>query len=244
MQPEITIAELVRNGTMNADMAGLLWAAVAERTSFMTVAIPRNAGKSTTASAVLALRPSDCLLHPVAHDPAVLERLRRDRLGGYIVVAEFSPAGLREYIWGEPVRRVFAALDAGYSLQTSLHAPGAVAGMLEITQKNGVPDEHAAQMKLVLYLEMFGEPFTPGVRRRLVDVYEVQGVKNGQPIGQSLFKWRAETDTFEDLAEPSGFARDRDDRERRAAVIAELAGRGRTSPSDVQAAIAAYRVGP
>ncbi len=55
----ITIAELVRNGTMSAQIAGTLWAAVDEQRSFLTVAIPRFAGKSTLSNAVLALRRPD-----------------------------------------------------------------------------------------------------------------------------------------------------------------------------------------
>ena len=43
---QITIAELVRNGTMSAEMAATLWSAVDEQRSFLTVAIPRFAGKS------------------------------------------------------------------------------------------------------------------------------------------------------------------------------------------------------
>ncbi|MCH8849645.1 MAG: hypothetical protein IIC89_02320, partial [Chloroflexi bacterium] len=40
---------------------------------------------------------------------------------------------------------------------------------------------------------------------------------------------------------PRGFATDRSGIESRAAVIAELAGSGRTSEADVAAAVAAYR---
>ena len=41
---EITIAELVRNGTMSAAMAATLWAAAEEQVSFLVAAVPRNAG--------------------------------------------------------------------------------------------------------------------------------------------------------------------------------------------------------
>src|SRR5437899_7194288 len=127
MNDDLTMAELVRNRTMSAAMAATLWAAVDEGVSFITVAVPQNAGKSTTASAVLALRPPGVRLHPVADEPERLERLKQERLGGYLVVGELSPYGARRgYIWGEPVRRAFNTLTAGYSLQTSLHAPSAV----------------------------------------------------------------------------------------------------------------------
>src|SRR3990170_1382751 len=98
----ITIVELIRNGTLSAQVAATLWAAVDERRSFLTVAIPRFAGKSTLSNAVLALRPPDVPLHQVDGSPGEMQRLKREQLGGYLVVAEFSEAPVPHYIWGEP----------------------------------------------------------------------------------------------------------------------------------------------
>jgi hypothetical protein len=244
MTDEITIAELVRNGTMSAAMAGTLWAAVDEGVSFITVAIPQNAGKSTTANAVLQLRPPGVPLHPIADEPERLERLKQERVGGYLVVGEFSPHGARRgYIWGPPVQRVFDTLRAGYSLQSSLHAPGAIDGMHEVTHGNGVSDERAAQLGLVLYIEMFGYWQDPGVRRRLVDLYELHSVERGEPVGRSLFRWRRTDDSFEQLAEPRRFGRDPSDLRERARIIEGLAASGHTTTPHLEEAIAGYRAG-
>ena len=244
MNDDLTMAELVRNGTMSAAMAATLWAAVDEGVSFITVAVPQNAGKSTTANAVLQLRPPGVLLHPVADEPERLERLKQERVGGYLVVGEFSPRGARRgYIWGAPVQRVFDTLTAGYSLQSSLHAPSAIDGMHEITHGNGVSDERAAQLGLVLYIEMFGSWQDPGVRRRLVDLYELHSVERGEPIGQSLFRWRRSDDSFEQLSEPRRFGRDASDLRERATIIAGLAESGGTSTPDLEDAMAGYRAG-
>src|SRR5712692_2013327 len=86
----LSIAALVANGTMNAEIAAVLWAAVDAQLSFLTVAVPRNAGKSTTSNAVLALRRPEASLHPITGDPAQIDFLKQERLGGYLVVAEFS----------------------------------------------------------------------------------------------------------------------------------------------------------
>jgi len=239
-EDELTVAELVRNGTMSADIAGVLWAAVDEGVSFLTVALPQNAGKSTTAKAVLALRPPEVPLHHVGGEPALMERLKRERLGGYLVVDEFSRGPVPGYIWGEPVRRVFDTLDAGYSLQSSLHAESAEAAIRQITEGNGISDEQAATIGLVLYIEMFGASFA-SVTRRLVDVYEVYTIEDGGPVGESLFRWRRDGDRFEKMSEPRAFGRDRDDLDRRAAVIARLASSGRTAPADIAGAVAVFR---
>jgi hypothetical protein len=223
-------------------MAAVLWAAVDEQVSFLTVAIPRFAGKTTVSNAILALRPPEVLLHWVDGHPDLMDRLKQERRGGYLAVAEFDRAPIPGYIWGPPVRRVFDALSAGYSLQTVLHAGSVEEGIRAITEGNGISDELASTFKLVLYIERFGSGYG-SFWRRIVDLYEVHRVEDGRPIGQSLFRWRAADDLFEQLAEPRQFARDRDDLRRRAEIMRELAESGRTSPADMAAAIRDFHAG-
>ena len=237
---EITIAELVRNGTMSAEIAATLWAAVDEQRSFLTVAIPRFAGKSTLSNAVLAVRPPEVGLHPVAGEPELMERLEQERLGGYLVVGEFSQAPVPGYIWGAPVRRVFEALSAGYSLQAALHAPSVEEAIRIVTEVNGVSDEQASAVDLVLYIERFGED-EDSFWRRLAEVYELDRVVGGKPQGRTLYRWVEDGDHFEAVEAPRGFATDRSGIEARTAIIAELAASGRTTESELAAAIQTYR---
>jgi hypothetical protein len=237
---EITIADLVRNGTMDAQMAAVLWAAVDERASFLTVAMPRFAGKTTTSNAVLALRHPGVPAFLVAGEIGLMEQLKQEKRGGYLVVAEFAYAPVPGYIWGAPVRRVFdCVVEGGYSLQTALHARSAEEGILEVTRGNEVPDDHVSVFKLVIYIERFGNSLAD-FWRRVTDVYEVHEVKDGRPRGQSLFRWNADGDRFEKLAEPSLLGRDSADLEGRAGVIEALSG-GAASPAEVASAIAEYR---
>src|SRR5205085_1024336 len=109
-----------------------------------------------------------------------------------IVVAEISQAPIPGYIWGQPVKSVFDAVaSAGYSLQTCLHAPGVGPAISVVTQHNGISDEQASVFKLVLYIEMY-RMRDGGIARRLVDVYEVDKVEHGAPVGRSLFAWHME----------------------------------------------------
>ena len=242
---QITIAELVRNGTMSAEMAATLWAAVDEQRSFLTVAIPRFAGKSTTSEAILALRPADIELHRVDGSEEQMERLKRERLGGYLVVGEFSQAPVPGYIWGEPVQRVFETLAAGYSLQAALHAAGVEEAIRVVTEDNGVSDELASAFDLVLYIERFGEERSgendASYWRRLAHLYELDRVENGAPQGRTLFRWREDGDRFEAVETPHSFSSER--LGERATVIAELAASGRTSEADVAEAVATFRTG-
>jgi hypothetical protein len=167
-----------------------------------------------------------------------MARLRRQRLGGYLVVAEFSQAPVPGYIWGEPVRRVFQALAAGYALQASLHAHDVEEALREITDGNGVPEEQASAIDLVLYMDRFGVDET-SFWRRLSHVYELDRIEDGKLAGRTLFRWQAEGDRFEAVEPPRRIAAD--DLPERAAVIAELASAGLTSEREVAAAVAAYR---
>lgn len=238
----VTIADLVRNGTMNAEMAALLWAAVDQQLSFLTVALPRLAGKSTTSEAILALRGPNVALNNVHGDAPTLERLKQEKAGGYLVVNEFSRAPMPGYIWGEPVQRVFDTLPFGYSLQTSLHASSVEEAIQAVTRGNGISDEQASTFKLVLYIERFGGSMAD-YWRRLVEIFEVDKVEAGRPVGRTLYRWRKADDSFEKTAEPRQVGTDAADLERRTAIIRELAETGRTSAVEVERAVQRYRSG-
>ena len=77
--------------------------------------------------------------------------------------------------------------------------------------------------------------------RRVTDLYEVDQVKGGFPVGRSLFRWHAADDRFERQAEPQQWGQDRSDLALRSATLAELAAAGRTSTADVATAVAQYR---
>jgi hypothetical protein len=237
-EAEVSLSELVRNGTLNAEMGAVLWAAAHETISFITAAVPQLAGKSTLSRAALAMRRPETPLHRFWGEPAQLDALLRNQLGGYIVVEEFSHAPVPGYIWGEPVRRVFDALKSGYALQATLHAGSVSEALGEITHGNRVTDEGASQLKLVLYVERFGTN-RANFWRRLVEVYELHKIEDGRPIGHPLYRWRREDDSFEKVSDPHQFGRDRDLLERRASVLQRLADDGRTSQADLRAAASA-----
>ena len=111
------------------------------------------------------------------------------------------------YIWGSAVRGVFDTLRSGYSLQTSLHAPGVEPALKVITSENGVSDAHASALNLIAYIEVFGTR-SGDIVRRVTEVYELDRVEGGLPVGRTLFRWRRENDSFDKLAEPQSFGQD------------------------------------
>ena len=154
---EITLIELVRNGTMNAEIAATLASIAAEQHSFIVVAVPRFAGKSTVGNAMLQCVPTSVPIHRLSGDEAEMDRLKRDASGGYLVVGEFSRGPVPGYIWGPPVRKVFETMRAGYSLSTALHAPSVDEAYVAICQGNGVSDEDASHLTYMVYIQRMGD---------------------------------------------------------------------------------------
>ena len=143
------------------------------------------------------------------------------------------------YIWGNAARDVFRTLRHGYSLQTSLHATGVGPAMQVITREIGVPDEDASRLRLVVYIEAMRGPGGE-ILRRVSEVFEVDGVESGRPVGRTLHRWHRDADAFEQVNDPAQFATDRSALERRREGIATLVQQGRTTVEDVEAMAAAF----
>jgi len=192
--PDLTILDLVANNTLSARIAAALWAAMDARLSFVVTAVPRFAGKSTLMNAVLGMLPPHVPVHRLDGSREQMRALEGEVSGGYLVVAEISQAPVQGYI-------LFETLAAGYSLATALHAPDLPGAFDVLCRENGVSDEAASRLNLVLYLSRFGDD-PDSFWRRLAEVSEVDGVSDGRPNARLLFRWRERDDSFEDV-EPS-----------------------------------------
>ena len=239
MADTVTIVDLIRNGTLTAQMAATLWAAVDRGRSLAVVAIPRFAGKTTTTNAVLSLLPSEVPVHHLSGEEAEMDSLKEAATGGYLVVGEFSQAAPPHYIWGAPVRRVFDTLTAGYSLATALHAPGLEEAFDVICQGNEVSDEAASRIDVMLYIRRFGDDLD-NFWRRLAEVHEIDYV---QPHGRLLYRCVEEEDRFEGAEVPTFLQGDAAELEARTVRLEELAKTGQRGLEDVARMVGEYRKG-
>lgn len=196
------LVDLVRNRTMSAEIAATLAGAVEERRSFLVFAVPRLAGKSTVMSAMLAYAGPDTPVRPVAGARAELARLASGDGRGYLMIPEISPHPVMPgYIWGAPVRGVFAVLVRGYALAAALHAPTVDEAIAAVTVGCGVPDEHASRIQLAVYIRSVGEWQDP-TRRVIQAVHEIDGVAGGRPRTRALHLWDEAQDRFVTVNEP------------------------------------------
>jgi hypothetical protein len=181
---------------MSSDIAETLRATARAKRSFLVMAVPRLAGKSTVMQAMLDERPNPAPLRTVAEDGDDPAALLRESRGGYIRIPEISryPAA-PGYIWGAPVRRVFAGVGDGVSLAAALHAPDPDEAFAIICDGCGVSDTDAAKIEIVVYLRSLGRWQEP-TRRVVSTVHEISGVRRGKPAARLLFSWDEATDRF------------------------------------------------
>lgn len=191
----VRLADQVANGTMSQDIADLLRDTARAHKSFIVMAIPRLAGKTTTMRAMLAEQRGPVVA--LGHDGDDVPELVPRANGGYLVVPEISRGAWGAgYVWGEPVRQAFAGIAAGAALATALHAPDPDEAFAIICRGCGVPDTDAARISLVVYLRSLGEWEHP-IRRVVSTVHEIRGVTDGKPDARLLFAWNEGTDRFE-----------------------------------------------
>ena len=194
-EKQIRLADQVANGTMSQEIADVLRQTAQEHKSFLVMAVPRLAGKTTTMRAMLAEQSKPVVA--LGYDGDEVDPLIAKAKGGYLVVPEISRgAWSAGYVWGDPVRRAFNGITQGTALATALHAPDPDEAFGIICQGCGVPDAHAARIALVVYLRSLGDWEHPD-RRVVSTVHEIRGVKDGKPDARLLFRWNQKTDRFE-----------------------------------------------
>lgn len=191
----ISLADLVANNTMDEHIAALLWTVAEEKRSFVTVAEPRNAGKSTVLNAALHHVPQGTPVHALTGEIEEIRGFANAPDGGYLEVGEISTEPPIRYIWGEPAVALFEALDAGFSLATTMHALDVNDVFSQICSDNGISDRSASTIQYVVHITRFGED-DASYWRRVDAVHEISGVENGVPVVADLFRWSEETDSF------------------------------------------------
>lgn len=142
---------LIERGALDVRVAAFLSLAVEARASFIVVAEPHEAGKTTLLTALLDFLPESTqpvYLRGWYERFSFLDTLPPD--GAYLLCNEIS-SHLPTYLWGHGVRRVFAAAATGYPLATTMHACGAADAFEQLAgYPLDVPVEHLAAIDLVI----------------------------------------------------------------------------------------------
>ena len=167
-----------------------------EKRSFIVLAVPRLAGKSTVLRAILAERPPSTPVLTLAEDGLDVDELLKKGAGGYLVIPEITQsAAMPGYVWGADVRRIFKAAQKGVSLAATLHADGPEDAFAQICKGCGVSDTDASKIEFAVHLRSIGRWEEP-TRRVVQSVHAVDGVENGRPKLELLHRWDEGRDEF------------------------------------------------
>jgi hypothetical protein len=183
-----SLQDLVGNRSISDDGADLLRAVGAAGRSFLVYALPRNAGKSTVAQAIVAEAPSDLPRQEFYGSEGELASLSAEPGRGYLLVGEIGHRGRPGYLAGEEVVRLFRLLADGYSVASSLHADS-VDEVFDVLRANGVPPETAAAaVQYVVKVRALGDPDDPSTRRVVEQIHEITTVDEGVPAHVLLYQ--------------------------------------------------------
>src|SRR5437867_5344852 len=204
--PALTLDDLVANGTMSRAIATTLRKAVEAHRSYLVIALPRLAGKSTVGKAMLAFaRKAKWPIRELGEDGTDVDALAAEARGGYLYVPEVSRYPVTEgYVWGAPVRKAFAAIKDGTALSTALHADSAE-DAITILRRNRVPDEDLERLDLIVHIRSLGDDWHHPTRRVIADVNEMSSMREGGAKLRLLHRWDEARDKFDDVAEAKRF---------------------------------------
>jgi hypothetical protein len=266
-----SIAELIRTGTLDAELAATIWLLLEARVPLVVAGDGRGVGKTTLLTALLAFVPlgvrivelrgadetfdwlpqaSELGWPGTARRPAAGSPIRPDST--ILLAAELSdhtPA----YTWDDGARIAVRAAAIGYGLAATIHGDsleGVFAGLRSSPVR--LSDDEMSRLGVVLVLREVG-----GGRRRVVAAHYVRpAVRDAhshlQRLGPAvLATWNAVTDTFEqfgwgvtpELAMRVGRRAGDFELEvaSRRAFLDDLAAGGTTGVAAVRAALAGYR---
>ena len=186
----LTLRDLVANHSIADDGAEVLRSIGAGGRSFLVYALPRNAGKSTVADAIVAEAPQSLPrldFYGTADEAAVLSAAPTR---AYLQVGEIGHRGRPGYLADDEVVRLFEVLSAGsYSLASSVHAD-TVDGVFDVLRRNGVSTSVAAPaVSHVVKVRALGDPFDPATSRVVEQIHAITPGVDGEPSASLLYAW-------------------------------------------------------
>jgi hypothetical protein len=199
----LSIVDLIRDGTISVEMSAYAMRAMREGASLLTGARPGGAGKTTLMAALLNFLPPDVPIVTVDGPQVTAAGLARPPAEPSCHLAhEIGSGHWYGYIWGPDVARFLSLIQGRRRIASCLHADT----LDELTDVVCSPPleatgESLRRVGLILFMHVSGR--MGRCRRRVATFYEAD--RNGRH--QLLFRWRAESDAFEpvaDLRDPRG----------------------------------------
>lgn len=217
-----SIAELIRTGTLDAELAAMLWVLVEGRVPLIVAAEEQGTGKSTLLHALLDFLPSGVRTVELEGSVETFDWLPQATELGWRRPSTSRPAAfgdapvrpdtsvllipelsdhLPSYTWGEEARIAIRAVSVGYGLAATIHADT----LEEVFERLGRPPVRAdvdelSRLGVVLVMRRVG---APADGRRVVAAHYIRPTARDehghvQRLGPAvLATWDANDDRFE-----------------------------------------------
>ncbi|MFW6270661.1 MAG: hypothetical protein ACOC4G_11335 [Bacillota bacterium] len=182
----LSIIDLLKDGTLDFDLAGFLLYSMRQDKSFLTAANPSGTGKTTLMGSLLGLLKPGIQIKTISNRVKVSEE--REKNIRYLI-HEIGDGPYFSYIWGQEVDK-FLSLGNRAGIASCMHADS-LEEMKDILYNPplSVREKNFYNLDLILFMTMEGR-FTRRKRR----VSRVYGKYNNSFI--KLFEWDSESDSF------------------------------------------------
>ncbi|MGD0780206.1 MAG: hypothetical protein ABR954_05425 [Dehalococcoidales bacterium] len=148
-----SILDVVKSGTIDFKLAGLLWLLMEHRASVMVAAGPVWAGKTTLFHALLDfLRPEIEQVSLRGYDED-FKSLGNDKPENTYLITEEISNHSYEYLWGYQVTKAFELLPKGYALGGTIHARN-IREVAYVLNALGVPLPLIATLGVIITLQV------------------------------------------------------------------------------------------
>lgn len=178
--PRLSILEIVKSGTLDLRLAGLLWLLMEHRTSVIVAAGPSFAGKTTTLNVLTDfLRPEVKEVRLKGDDEDFSFLKDSEPTKTYMVAEEFSDH-FAEYVWGDVAIKAFNLLTQGYALGGAMHARTAQESLALLHHYLGLPLALLGRLGAVVTLSVsYGRGYDAEPVRRIDTVSLVRPADGG-----------------------------------------------------------------
>jgi len=193
----LSIVHLIEANTLSIEMAAHLLYFVSNRVSFLTAAMPGNAGKTTLMACLLMFLPPNTKIITISEPDMLLnppEAKNDERI--YYLCHEIGSGHWYGYLWGNDVARLFSLIDQNkHFLASCIHAD-TLNQLREIllSKKLNVAEEDFRKIELILFMHLDRSGWK--YIRRVSSIYESTDMLLEQPSHRPIFLWDENTDKF------------------------------------------------
>ncbi len=192
----LSIVDLIRAGTISAEMAAYVGHRISQGASVLTAANPGGAGKTALLAALLGFAPRGMPIVTVESAETVADAEAEPSPRCYLA-HEIGAGHWYGYLWGPIVARYLNLASGPHMVASCLHADAMDELRAKLSARPlAVPSSALLAIDLILFMHVDRGSVRDagGYRRRVAAIYESD---RGGETHRLVFRWKGERDAFE-----------------------------------------------